>query len=430
MLAANNQNDPNAANQNDRDIANQEQKYSTQQKQATSFSSDAFIKKNAAKAYAAKKRAMDRMEAGKTPEQRKLDAQKGFARRQSLKQAKKLASVAASNIAESPAPERSTTSIASSVLTTSDTSSFSSAFTTSNPLKPSPTSTTSSAIRVDTTQPLSLASLTASVATVSASESLHKSEQHDDIELQTVLKPLTETNIVPTVNQIHELTSATSLTDRFMAPSEPRPKEKLKVQLEKPSLSIENLNPMNIGPIQPASAPPPLTKTQKHMSSLPAACSADISTMSRMSNVSSCTSADAAMGYNSRNTATSRNRETVSMPSSGKWCPECAGVGLHVAALLTELAQWRADDERRSSQSSSNGASTTPAKSGWKRMMSQTLIGESRSTRGAQERNRLQQQVDVLTTTVQFLYEKLHNADAAGADVRAAFERCGVRSTR
>lgn len=60
-------------------------------------------------------------------------------------------------------------------------------------------------------------------------------------------------------------------------------------------------------------------------------------------------------------------------------------------------------------------------------MMSQSLIGDSRTSRSAAERARLQQQVDVLSTTVQFLSEKLQRAHAYGDDVRTALERCNVR---
>lgn len=408
-LAANNQNNPNAANA----------QYSTQQKQATSFSSDAFIKRNAAKAYAAKKRAMD---LGKAHERRKLDAQKGFARRQSLKQAKKVS-------APKSASESSDTLSAQTISTDSALPSIDSCAAVPAPASPvaqPPTSTTASA---EATHSSKLAN-SVPVVTMSSLSGSHSVGASENIEppapvprsprptantaqMQEAAAPcddtvLRESSVLKPVNTIvHEM--------RKEAPPPPPPK---------PSLSIENLVPMDLGPRMPLSAPPPHPKAAVETG---ASCSVDIGAMSRISNVSSCTSGDS-VRYG--NTATSRNRESVSMPSSGKWCPECAGVGLHVAAMLAELSQWRADDERRSSQTSSSGASGSlaTARSGWKRMMSQTLIGDSRNSRNALERSRLQQQVDVLTTTVQFLYEKLQKADAAGGEVNAAFKRCGIRS--
>lgn len=353
----------------------------------TPFSSDAF-KKNAAKAYAAKKRAMERIQpAGKSPQQRKLDAQKGFARRQSLKQARKAAAAASAanksgktvTLEENPSTECESLQVAP--LQRSAT--FSSPPASNTPVAPStPTKTRKPASTLGIGYVHHNAPDDGNWKVGNGSEMSYCFDKCTSSAIE----------ISPTKGAISPPVSFRSSDFALDAP----PKQ---------PLSIQSLQPVAI------------RAATREVTPL-ASCSVDIALARAMS---SCTSAGS-----STDSARTPAAPARAAPSSGKWCPECAGVGLHVAALLTELAQWRTDDERRGSHSSNSGSS----RSGWKRMMSQTLIGESRSSRSAQDRARLQQQVDVLTTTVQFLHQKLANADEVGDDVRAAVERCAIRTAR
>lgn len=96
--------------------------------------------------------------------------------------------------------------------------------------------------------------------------------------------------------------------------------------------------------------------------------------------------------------------------TSGKWCDDCAGLGLHIAALLSEM-----DKRRSSSDSSSEGSSSSSSsKKGWKSMMTQSVLGDSKSKSNT-EKVRLQQEIDVLKATVEFLYKKVEVMEKSGA---------------
>lgn len=87
---------------------------------------------------------------------------------------------------------------------------------------------------------------------------------------------------------------------------------------------------------------------------------------------------------------------------NGKWCDDCAGLGLHIAALLSELDKRRSTSESSSEASSSSSGS----KKGWKSMVTQTMLGDSKS-KSSSEKARLQQEIEVLRATVDFLYKKV-----------------------
>lgn len=96
------------------------------------------------------------------------------------------------------------------------------------------------------------------------------------------------------------------------------------------------------------------------------------------------------------------DRNGRKVPASGKWCDDCAGLGLHIAALLSQL-----DKARSPSESSSEGSSSSSSsKKGWKSMVTQTMLGDSKS-KSSTEKARLQQEVNVLKATVEFLYKKV-----------------------
>lgn len=96
-------------------------------------------------------------------------------------------------------------------------------------------------------------------------------------------------------------------------------------------------------------------------------------------------------------------------PSNGKWCDHCAGLGLHIAALLSELEQCRPTIESGLEASSSSGS-----RKGWKSMVTHTVLGESK-TKSSSEKTRLQQEIGVLRATVDFLYKKVESMEALTA---------------
>lgn len=96
------------------------------------------------------------------------------------------------------------------------------------------------------------------------------------------------------------------------------------------------------------------------------------------------------------------DRNGREVPASGKWCDDCAGLGLHIAALLSQL-----DKARSTTDSSSEGSSSScNSKKGWKSMVTQTMLGDSKS-KSSTEKARLQQEINVLKATVDFLYKKV-----------------------
>ena len=154
--------------------------------------------------------------------------------------------------------------------------------------------------------------------------------------------------------------------------------------------------------------------------------SVDIGSMSR-NVMSSCTMST--VSGDSYGTASVKKSRETAMPSSGKWCDECAGVGLHIAAMMSTISSWRAEEERRSSNTSTSGnCSNSNKKGGWTRRVSQTFIGTSTSTSKntsdvQKDKQRLQQQVDVLQLTVNFLYDKLQHHNAVTPEIAAMVRR-------
>lgn len=92
---------------------------------------------------------------------------------------------------------------------------------------------------------------------------------------------------------------------------------------------------------------------------------------------------------------------------------------------MTELSkQPRVDVISRPTAGAGGSGSLASKGGGWKRRMSQTIIGDRGAAKAAAEAQRLQQQVDVLTATIALLYEKLQAADSVGPAVEAAYNRC------
>lgn len=91
----------------------------------------------------------------------------------------------------------------------------------------------------------------------------------------------------------------------------------------------------------------------------------------------------------------------VALPSSGKWCENCSGVGLHIAALLAELEKQRALPETNCEPPPNQGL-----KRGWKSMVTQTVLGDGKA-KSSSEKVRLQQEISVLRATVDYLYKRV-----------------------
>eukprot|EP00178_Gracilaria_changii_P006129 TRINITY_DN20488_c0_g1_i1.p1 TRINITY_DN20488_c0_g1~~TRINITY_DN20488_c0_g1_i1.p1 ORF type:complete len:438 (-),score=99.87 TRINITY_DN20488_c0_g1_i1:942-2192(-) len=97
------------------------------------------------------------------------------------------------------------------------------------------------------------------------------------------------------------------------------------------------------------------------------------------------------------------------LPSTGKWCDECAGVGRHISALLSELQTQRPVPEAGAADMSSS-SSGSGSKKGWKSMVTQTVLGDSKS-KSSSEKAKLQQEINVLRATVDFLYKKIERLE-------------------
>eukprot|EP00177_Eucheuma_denticulatum_P006217 GFKZ01011336.1.p1 GENE.GFKZ01011336.1~~GFKZ01011336.1.p1 ORF type:complete len:501 (+),score=75.61 GFKZ01011336.1:543-2045(+) len=95
----------------------------------------------------------------------------------------------------------------------------------------------------------------------------------------------------------------------------------------------------------------------------------------------------------------------IAVPLSGKWCDNCSGVGLHIAALLSELERHRSTESGSEMPTGSGGQ-----KKGWKSMVTQTVLGDSKA-RSSSEKARLQQEVSVLRATVEFLFNKIESME-------------------
>lgn len=83
------------------------------------------------------------------------------------------------------------------------------------------------------------------------------------------------------------------------------------------------------------------------------------------------------------------------LPLHGKWCDNCAGIGLHIAALLSEM-------EKRATLEVGSENPNSTAKKGWKNI----VLGDSKS-KSSSEKARLQQEIKLLRSTVEFLVNKI-----------------------
>ena len=105
--------------------------------------------------------------------------------------------------------------------------------------------------------------------------------------------------------------------------------------------------------------------------------------------------------------AVSCTSEASGSTDAGKWCDECAGVGLHIAALLSDL-------KKHHSISETGADTTTPSKKGWK----STLLGSSSDSKKSQnEKSRMQHEITVLRATVEYLYKKIENSEKSDVAV-------------
>ncbi len=362
--------------------------HAAEKQKATTFSHDAFAKKGAAKtaakAYAARKRAA--MEKANPEQIRKADARKGFERRQSLKLAKKAA-------AERAALGRQET-------TADITEQF-------EPTKELVESVVERVIENET-----------------PSNSTVSSDAPSIVELQPDAAKCA--GVSDSVVEERHVQPEPAPVAPTSAPVAAPPQAPAVVQT--PTLAIETVTSTSIAPPVMAPRSTPVVSTtaannRNSLSTLPS-MSVDIGSMAR-NTMSSCTMSTVS-GDSYPATTAKKSRETL-MPSSGKWCDECAGVGLHIAAMMTTMASWRAEEERRSSNTSSSGSCQTK-KGGWTRRMSQTLIGSSNTTSKTtsdvmKDKQRLQQQVDVLQLTVNFLYDKLQHHNAVTPEIAAMVRR-------
>lgn len=79
-------------------------------------------------------------------------------------------------------------------------------------------------------------------------------------------------------------------------------------------------------------------------------------------------------------------------PHQGKWCDDCAGLGLHIAALLSELERQRTTSEPGHGQK------------GWKNL----VLGDSK---GKASSARMMQEIKLLRSTVDFLSKKIEGKE-------------------
>lgn len=115
-----------------------------------------------------------------------------------------------------------------------------------------------------------------------------------------------------------------------------------------------------------------------------------------------------AFGGSTSSKTNSATSEASSNEDAGKWCNDCAGVGLHISSLLSQLNKQRPISEI--------GAEPTPTpvkKPSWKSMVTQTMLGDSKS-KSSTEKARLQQEITVLRATVDFLYKKIERMEHSG----------------
>jgi hypothetical protein len=133
------------------------------------------------------------------------------------------------------------------------------------------------------------------------------------------------------------------------------------------------------------------------------------------------------------------------LPESGKWCQDCAGLGLHIAALVTELRsddksavdrgfealeRERRERERRERERDQKAAreKEKETKSSWKRTVSAAILGtgsslgssSSSSAVSSANENRLKAELSrceeenkVLRATVTFLYARIDSSEVA-----------------
>lgn len=114
----------------------------------------------------------------------------------------------------------------------------------------------------------------------------------------------------------------------------------------------------------------------------------------------------------------------LDMPESGKWCQDCAGLGLHIAALVCQLQKSKSqnndtDAEHEKEREKEREKEKKPS---WKRTVSAAMLGASSSgssnsevTKIKAEKTRLEEENEVLRATVEFLYEKVDHLTTSRA---------------
>jgi hypothetical protein len=108
----------------------------------------------------------------------------------------------------------------------------------------------------------------------------------------------------------------------------------------------------------------------------------------------------------------SRTDPSQSMPESGKWCQECAGLGLHIAALVAQLQVGKSQQALDGTDGAKDKDMSAPEKkSSWKRTVSAAMLGTSTSSSEAAkikaDKIRLEEENAVLRATVEYLYKKV-----------------------
>jgi hypothetical protein len=102
------------------------------------------------------------------------------------------------------------------------------------------------------------------------------------------------------------------------------------------------------------------------------------------------------------------------MPESGKWCQDCAGLGLHIAALVAQMQAGKSRQALDAAESAKEKDAAVPEKkSSWKRTVSAAVLGSSSSnTETAKvkaEKVRLEEENAVLRATIEYLYQKVES---------------------
>lgn len=112
---------------------------------------------------------------------------------------------------------------------------------------------------------------------------------------------------------------------------------------------------------------------------------------------------------------------------SGKWCVQCAGLGLHIAALVAELKAGKVVDrgateaDRASARDEEERRERDRAKPSWKRTVSNAMLGSTTGsgsgfnaaevTKLRADKAQLADENQILRTTIEFLFKKVGGSE-------------------